>query len=238
MTRSQIVKQGLWSNNPALVQLLGLCPLLAVSNTVATSLGLGLATIAVLGASNCLVALIRNQVDEATRLPLFILIIAGLVTCVDLAMQAWSFELHQRISLFVALIVTNCVLLGRAETFASNNPVFYSLLDGLMMGTGFLLVLLAMGFCRELLGYGTLFSQMDLLFGDTAKTWTIHFTTARQGFLLAVLPPGAFIMMGLFLALKNLVDERFFASPGIPDDGVPDDGTRDIQRVRIDMRNP
>jgi electron transport complex protein RnfE len=228
MNASQIVKDGLWNNNPALVQLLGLCPLLAVSNTVATSLGLGLATIVVLGTSNCLVALIRNLVDEATRLPLFILIIAGLVTCVDLAMQAWSFELHQRISLFVALIVTNCVLLGRAETFASNNPVFYSLLDGLMMGTGFLLVLLAMGFCREVLGHGTLFSHMDLLFGDTARSWTIHLTEARQGFLLAVLPPGAFMLMGVFLALKNIVDERLLASSD----------SADIQRVRIDMRNP
>ena len=233
MTRSQIVKDGLWHNNPALVQLLGLCPLLAVSNTVATSLGLGLATIVVLGASNGLVALIRNHVDAATRLPLFVLIIAGLVTCVDLAMQAWSFELHQRISLFVALIVTNCTLLGRAETFASKNPVFYSILDGLMMGMGFLLVLLAMGFCRELLGHGTLFSQMDLLFGDAAKTWTIEFTTDRQGFLLAVLPPGAFIMMGLFLALKNVVDERLHITSG-----VPDDVTQDIQRARIDIRNP
>lgn len=228
MTSKQIIKEGLWSNNPALVQLLGLCPLLAVSNTVATSLGLGLATIVVLGASNCLVALIRNQVDAATRLPLFILIIAGFVTCVDLVMQAWSFELHQRISLFIALIVTNCALLGRAESFASKNPVIYSLLDGLMMGMGFLLVLLAMGFCRELLGHGTLFSQMDLLFGDTAKAWTIQFTADGQGFLLAVLPPGAFMLMGLFLALKNIVDERLLVFVR----------ARNIQRVRIDLRNP
>ncbi len=227
MTLVQIIKDGLWHNNPALVQMLGLCPLLAVSNTVATSLGLGLVTVFVLTASNTLIACIRNHVEEATRLPLFILIIAGFVTCADLLMQVGAFELHQRISLFVALIVTNCTLLGRAENFASKNPVVYSLLDGLMMGTGFLFALLVMGFCRELLGYGTLFSQMDLLFGDTAKVWTIRLSADGQGFLLAVLPPGAFLLMGLLLALKNMLDDRVLALQR----------SRDIQVRRIDARN-
>ncbi len=208
----EMSKDGLWNNNPALVQLLGLCPLLAVSNSLVTSIGLGIATMIVLAASNSLVALIRHLVDRETRLPLYILIIASFVTCTDMLLQAWSFELHQRISLFVALIVTNCTLLGRAESFASKNPILVSLYDGLMMGAGFTAVLLVMGFIRELLGQGTIFSNMHLLFGDPARTWVFRVGDGQQGFLLAILPPGAFILLGFIIALKNVVDARLSKS--------------------------
>jgi len=208
----ELTLNGLWKNNPALVQLLGLCPLLAVSTTLVTSIGLGIATIAVLTASNGLVALLRNHIDVATRIPLYIVIIASFVTCADLLLQSWSFELHQRISLFIALIVTNCTLLGRAESFASKNPVLSSLYDGLMMGSGFTLVLLILGFVRELLGQGTMFANMHLLFGDPASQWIIQLGESQQGFLLAALPPGAFFLMGFVIALKNLLDEKFSSS--------------------------
>jgi electron transport complex protein RnfE len=204
---AEISRQGLWSNNPALVQLLGLCPLLAVSGSLVTSIGLGLATMVVLTASNGLVALIRHRVDPETRLPLYVLIIASFVTCADMLLQAWAFELHQRISLFVALIVTNCTLLGRAESFASKNPVLVSLYDGLMMGAGFTAVLLVMGFTRELLGRGTMFANMHLLFGEGTRNWVIQVGHGQHGFLLATLPPGAFI-----IALKNAVDARLSRS--------------------------
>jgi electron transport complex protein RnfE len=209
-----ISRQGLWTSNPALVQLLGLCPLLAVSTSLVTSIGLGLATAVVLTASNGLIALIRHLVDRQTRLPLYILIIASFVTCTDMLLQAWTFELHQRISLFVALIVTNCTLLGRAESFASKNPVLVSLYDGLMMAAGFAGVLLVMGFTRELLGRGTMFANMDQLFGEAAGTWVLQVGESQQGFLLAILPPGAFFLLGFIIALKNVLDARWSQATG------------------------
>ena len=197
-----IVKEGLWHNNPALVQLLGLCPLLAVSSNFATSLGLGLTTLLVLVMSNLVISLIRKLLDEETRLPVQIMVIATFVTLADLLLQYAFFGLHQRIGLFVALIVTNCTLLGRAEAFASRNPVRTALLDGCMMGTGFLLILLVMGSIRELLGHGTLFANLHLLTG--LPDITIHI--ADSGFLLMLLPPGAFLTLGCLIALKNAID--------------------------------
>lgn len=199
-----IAKDGLWSNNPALVQLLGLCPLLAVSNTFVTALGLGLVTLLVLTAANMIISLLRNLLHDAIRLPVQILIIATLVTLADIALQSWYFELHQRIGLFVALIVTNCTLLGRAEVFASRNPLLASMIDGITMGLGFLWVLLIMGTAREIFGHGTLFHNLHLLFGD--KDVTLHFTDT--GFLLMVLPPGAFLTLGCLIALKNYLEMR------------------------------
>ncbi len=201
-TRKDISRQGLWSNNPALVQMLGLCPLLAVSNSVATSLGLGVTTLVVLVLSNLVISLIRHLLDEETRLPVQIMVIATFVTMADLLLQYAFFELHQRIGLFVALIVTNCTLLGRAEAFASRNPIQNALLDGLMMGLGFLLVLLVMGSVRELLGQGTMFANLHLLTG--LPDATIH--VADSGFLLLILPPGAFLTLGCLIALKNVID--------------------------------
>lgn len=197
-----IAKDGLWSNNPALVQLLGLCPLLAVSNTFVTALGLGLVTLLVLTAANMIISLLRNLLHDAIRLPVQILIIATLVTLADIALQSWYFELHQRIGLFVALIVTNCTLLGRAEVFASRNPLLASIIDGITMGLGFLWVLLIMGTVREIFGHGTLFHNLHLLFGDNDVT--LHFTDT--GFLLMVLPPGAFLTLGCLIALKNYLE--------------------------------
>ena len=202
LSGTTITRQGLWSNNPALVQLLGLCPLLAVSNSFATSLGLGITTLIVLTLSNLVISLIRHWLDEETRLPVQIMVIATFVTAADLALQYAFFDLHQRIGLFVALIVTNCTLLGRAEAFASRHPMLGSVLDGFMMGAGFLMVLLLMGATRELLGQGTLFANLHLLTG--LPDLTLH--VADTGFLLMVLPPGAFLTLGCLIALKNVID--------------------------------
>lgn len=201
-TKTEIAEQGLWSNNPALVQLLGLCPLLAVSNSFATSLGLGLTTLIVLTLSNFVISLIRGLLDDETRLPVQIMVIATFVTMADLILQYAFFDLHQRIGLFVALIVTNCTLLGRAEAFASRNPILNALLDGFMMGLGFLLILLIMGAVRELIGQGTLFANLHLLTGLPDVTIRV----ADSGFLLLILPPGAFLTLGCLIALKNVID--------------------------------
>lgn len=207
-TNREIVQQGLWKNNPALVQLLGLCPLLAVTGSVVNAIGLGLATIVVLVGSNVCVSLVRNAVSETIRLPAFVMIIASFTTCVELVMEAYSYELFEILGIFIPLIVTNCAILGRAEGFASRNPVGQSALDGLMMGVGFALVLILLGALRELLGQGILFGDMQLLFGPGAADWKLTLFPDYPGFLLAVLPPGAFIGMGFIIALKNLIDAR------------------------------
>ena len=151
---SEIIRDGLWTNNPALVQVLGLCPLLAVTSTVVNAIGLGLATLMVLMGSNLAVSLIRNFVSESVRLPAFVIIIASFVTCAELLMQAYTYELYQILGIFIPLIVTNCAILGRADAFASKNPPLPALLDGVMMGIGFLVVLIALGAMRELVGHG------------------------------------------------------------------------------------
>lgn len=200
-------KQGLWSNNPALVQLLGLCPLLAVSSSVVNALGLGLATILVLVFSNLMVSLIRHQITAAIRLPAFVLIIAGFVTCAELLLQAFAYSLYLSIGIFIPLIVTNCAILGRAVSYASKNPPLLATYDGLMTGLGFSLVLLVLGALRELFGTGSLFANMEYLL-PFAATWEITVLPAYPGFLLALLPPGAFLFMGLLLATKNFIDQR------------------------------
>jgi len=204
-----ITHNGLWKNNPALVQLLGLCPLLAVTGSIVNALGLGLATMLVLIGSNVAVSLIRNAVSDAVKLPAFVMIIAAFTTCTELLMQAFTYELYQILGIFIPLIVTNCAILGRADAFASKNRVLPSALDGFMMGLGFMWVLLAIGAIRELIGAGTLFDNMHLLFGETAKSWTLNvFGENYKGFLVAVLPPGAFLVAGLLIAIKNLFDAR------------------------------
>lgn len=206
-----ISQKGLWSNNPALVQLLGLCPLLAVSGSVVNALGLGLATMLVLLSSNIAVSLIRKTVSDAIRLPAFVMIIASLTTCTELLMQAFTYELYTILGIFIPLIVTNCVILGRADAFASKNPVWLAAWDGLMMGLGFTLVLTLLGAIREVLGSGTLFANMHLLFGDAAKNWTVTLFADYPGFLVAILPPGAFIITGCLIALKNSIDSQLQA---------------------------
>jgi len=205
---NEISKNGLWNNNVALVQLLGLCPLLAVTGTVINGLGLGLATMLTLILSNAIVSLIRHWVRPEVRVPVFVLIIASVVTAIELSMNAWLYELYTVLGIFIPLIVTNCGILARAEAFASKNSVLPSILDGLMMGLGFTLVLVTLGAIRELLGYGTLFSHSHLMFGELARNWTLVFIDDYAGFLLAILPPGAFIGMGFIIALKNVIDKR------------------------------
>jgi electron transport complex protein RnfE len=204
---SDLVQDGLWRNNPALVQLLGLCPLLAISTSVVNALGLGLATILVLMASSLLVSLIRQRVSDAVRLPAFVLIIASFVTCAELLLQAFAYPLYLRIGIFIPLIVTNCTILGRAVGFAARNRPLPALIDGLMMGLGFTLVLLVLGFLRELLATGIVFANMDLLL-PFAGNWSIEILPNYPGFLLAVLPPGAFLLMGFLLAMKNWINQR------------------------------
>ena len=203
-----ITLQGLWKNNPALVQLLGLCPLLGVSSSVVNATGLGLATMAVLICSNLLISVFRRFVPDTIRLPVFVMIIASLTTCVELVMQAYTYELYKILGIFIPLIVTNCIILGRADAFASRNAPLPAVLDGLMMGLGFAAVLILLGGLRELVGQGTLMANMDFLFGSVAAGWKIVAIPDYKMFLFAILPPGAFVFMGLLIALKNIADNR------------------------------
>ena len=207
-TSSEIIKDGLWHNNPALVQVLGLCPLLAVTSTVVNAIGLGLATLLVLMGSNLSVSLIRNFVSESVRLPAFVMIIASFVTCAELLMQAFTYELYQILGIFIPLIVTNCAILGRADAFASKNPPLPAILDGAMMGLGFLAVLITLGAMRELIGQGTLVADMHLLLGPMAADWVIRPFEQYPDMLFMVLPPGAFVGLGLLIALKNGIDNH------------------------------
>ena len=202
----KIAKNGLWNNNQALVALLGLCPLLAVTNNIVNAIGLGLATTFVLIASNMTISIFRNQIRKEVRIPIFVLLIASFVTIVELIMQSYFYDLYLILGIFVPLIVTNCAILGRAEAFASKNTWDKSALDGLMMGIGFSAVLVLLGAMRELIGSGTLFEQSSLLLGSLGNTLSITVFEDYQGTLLAILPPGAFIGLGLIVAIKNLID--------------------------------
>jgi len=204
----KIIRSGLWNNNQALVALLGLCPLLAVTNNVVNALSLGLATTFVLVASNLTVSLFRQHIRKEVRIPIFVLLIASFVTIVDLIMQSFFYDMYLILGIFVPLIVTNCAILGRAEAFASKNSWDKSIVDGLMMGIGFGTVLILLGAMREILGNGTLFDQADLLFGEFGASLKITFIDSYQGSLIALLPPGAFIGLGLIVALKNLIDSK------------------------------
>ena len=229
-TSSEIIKDGLWHNNAALVQVLGLCPLLAVTSTVVNAVGLGLATLLVLVGSNLSVSLIRNFVSESVRLPAFVMIIASFVTCAELLMQAFTYELYQILGIFIPLIVTNCAILGRADAFASKNPPLPAILDGAMMGLGFLAVLIALGGMRELIGQGTLFVDMNLLFGPMAADWVIRPFEHYPDMLFMVLPPGAFIGLGLLIALKNGIDNHLAERRKA---AQPDPANTGSKRVRV-----
>ena len=205
---SRIIGDGLWNNNAGLVQLLGLCPLLAVSNTLINGLGLGLATTLVLLGSNMTISSIRNLVRPEVRIPVFVMVIASFVTTIELLMNAFLYELYLILGIFIPLIVTNCAIIGRAEAFASKQSLPRAALDGLAMGIGFTLVLVVLGGLREVIGQGTLFSQAYLMFGEAARDITLQLSEDYRGFLLAILPPGAFIGLGLLIALKNMIDAR------------------------------
>ncbi|WP_373818584.1 electron transport complex subunit E [Glaesserella sp.] len=204
----KLFTDGVWANNSTLVQLLGLCPLLAVSNNVTNALGLGLATLLVLVCTNSTVALFRNLIPHDIRIPIYVMIIATAVTAIQLLMNAFAYPVYQSLGIFIPLIVTNCIVIGRAEAFASKNSVAHSAFDGFAMGLGMTFSLVVLGALRELIGNGTLFDGLDLLLGDWAKAFRIDVLHLDSGLLLAILPPGAFIGLGVILALKNLIDNH------------------------------
>ncbi len=201
-----IIINALWKQNPGVVQILGMCPTLAISSSVVNSLSLGLATAMVMALASSTVALVRNFIPHAIRIPVFILIIATLVTVVDMLMHAFMLGLYQVLGIFIPLIVVNCIVLARVEAFASKRGVAHSFLDGLMMGLGLTAVLVVLGGLREALGKGTLFSGIDLALGPMAKDWVSPLSHDYGGFLLAILPPGAFIGLGLLIALRNRIE--------------------------------
>jgi len=205
MSIKTIIRDGLWDNNPALFQLLGLCPMLAVSNTAINALGMGLATTLTLIATNLIVSLIRHWIRPEIRIPVFVLIIAAVVTAIELFMNAFFHQLYLILGVFIPLITTNCIIIARAESFASKNNAFHSTLDGLFMGLGFTAVLLVLGTMREIIGFGTFLQQAELMFGPGSEWLTV--TLYDGGFLLAVFAPGAFIGLGLLVALKNAIDK-------------------------------
>ncbi len=204
----QISQDGLWTNNAALVQVLGLCPLLAVTNSFINGLGLGIATTLVLIGSNVSISLIRNHIPREIRIPIFVMMIASFVTNIQLLMNAFTYELYLILGIFIPLIVTNCVIIGRAEAFASRNKIIPSFVDGLMQGLGFMFVLVLLGGLREILGQGTLFSGAHLLLGEWAKDSTLVLFNSDTDFLFAILPPGAFVGLGLMIAAKNWLDKK------------------------------
>ncbi len=203
-----LTHNGLWKQNPGVVQLLGLCPLLAISNNVVNALSLGLATIFVMAASSLAVSGVRNVVPHEIRIPVFILIIAALVTIIDLAFNAFAHPLYLVLGIFIPLITTNCIVLARADAFASKNHPLHGALDGALMGLGLTLVLVILGAIREIIGQGTLFAGLDLALGAWAKDWVITVVPDYKGFLLAILPPGAFIGLGLLIAGFNWLNTR------------------------------
>lgn len=208
MSNYQVFKEGIWSQNVVFAQMLALCPTLAVTTSGTNGLGMGLATTVVLVVSNVLVALIRNFVSPQVRIPVFVVLIATLVTLVDMSLNAWFHDLYKVLGLFIALIVVNCAILGRAEAFASKSPVLASALDGLGMGLGFTLALTLIGLVRELLGSGTLFAQASLLLGQSFAFLETTVIANYGGVLLMILPPGGFLVLGFLLAAKRIADAR------------------------------
>jgi len=208
MNSREIIENGLWKQNPGVVQLLGLCPTLAVTSTVVNGLSLGIATALVMAASNAAVSPVRRWVPDEIRIAVFILIIAALVTVIDLGMHAYMHQLHAVLGIFIPLIVTNCIVLARVEAFAAKNDVGPSTLDGLMMGLGLAGVLAVLGAMREVIGKGTLFSGIDLALGPAAKQFVVTVVPDYHGFLLAILPPGAFIGLALLIAGRNWMESR------------------------------
>lgn len=203
-----ITRDGLWSNNVVFAQMLALCPTLAVTSSATNGLGMGLATTAVLLLSNIIISSVRHLVSAEVRIPVYIVLIATLVTLVDMSLNAWAHELYKVLGLFIALIVVNCAILGRAEAFASKSGVADSALDGLMMGLGFTASLVVIGGVREIVGSGTLFANAHLLLGPAFAFLETTIVPDYKGFLLMILPPGGFMVVGLLLAAKRVLDQR------------------------------
>lgn len=205
---ARITKEGLWNNNVVFAQMLALCPTLAVTSSATNGLGMGLASTAVLLLSNIIISSVRQFVSAEVRIPVYIVLIATLVTLVDMSLNAWAHELYKVLGLFIALIVVNCAILGRAEAFASKNSVADAALDGLMMGIGFTLSLVVIGGVREVFGSGTLFANAHLLLGPAFSFLEMTIVPEYKGFLLMILPPGGFMVVGLLLAWKRVLDAR------------------------------
>lgn len=205
---SRISKESLWDNNIVFAQILGLCPTMAVTSSATNGLGMGLATTAVLLTSNMIISSIRNIVSEEVRIPVYIVIIATLVTLVDVSMNAWAHGLYKVLGLYIALIVANCAVLGRAEAFAAKNPVLPSGMDGLMMGLGFTFALTTIGAVREILGAGTLFADAHLLLGQAFSFMELKIIPNYKGFLMMILPPGGFLVLGFLIAGKRVIDRN------------------------------
>ncbi|VAX11055.1 Electron transport complex protein RnfE [hydrothermal vent metagenome] len=204
----RIVRDGIWDNNVVLSQMLALCPLLAVTGTATNGLGMGLATLVVMVISGLIISMLRGLITQEIRIPVFVLIIATIVTLVDMSMNAWLHDLHKVLGLFVPLIVTNCAILGRAESFAFKNPVAPSIVDGLMMGTGFTLALVLLGAIREIIGSGTLFANAPLMLGEHFTFLELTLIPDYKGFLLMILPPGGFLALGFLLAARRIIEQR------------------------------
>ena len=211
-----ITINGLWKQNPGVVQLLGLCPTLAVTTSAVNGLSLGLATALVMAASNGSVSPVRKFIPSEIRVPVFILVIAALVTVIDMSINAFAQPLHKVLGIFVPLIVVNCIVLARVESFAAKNAPVPSMLDGFMMGSGLALVLGLLGAMRELLGKGTVFSGLDLVFGPAAQQFVFTVIPDYHGFLLAILPPGAFLGLGTLIAVRNWFEIRKSAKRDLP----------------------
>ena len=205
------LQSGLWKDNPGLVTLLGLCPLLAVTTTFVNGLGLGFATLIVLTCSNALVSATRRWIRQEIRIPIYVLIIASLVTCIELIFKAWFPTLDRSLGIFIPLIVTNCAIVARAEIFASRNTIGASIADGIGMGAGFAMLLMVIGAFRELVGQASILSRLDMITGGEPFA---GFSFADSGLLLAILPPGAFFSLALAVALKNHIDRKQRLSRG------------------------
>lgn len=211
-----ITREGLWNNNVVFVQMLALCPTMAVTSTATHGLGMGLATMTVLIISNWLISAVRHWVSPEVRIPVYVVFIATLVTLVDMSLNAWAHELYKVLGLFIALIVVNCAILGRAEAFASKAGMVAAIVDGLMMGLGFTLALVTIGAVREILGSGTLFAEAHLLLGEVFAFLEITLIPEYKGFLLMLLPPGGFLTLGFLLAGKRVLETRLSTTITVP----------------------
>ncbi|CUR53636.1 Electron transport complex subunit RsxE [Serratia symbiotica] len=203
-----ILIQGIWKNNSALNQILGMCPLLAVTSTVINAIGLGLATTLVLILTNTFISIIRKWIIHEIRIPIYVMIIAAIVSIVQMLIHAYTFNLYKSLGIFIPLIVTNCIVVGRAEAVASKNSITLAILDGIAIGFGATIIMVLLGIIRELLSTGTILNNADILLGNWAKLLCIHLIHFNNPFLLAILPPGAFITLGLLISLKDLIDKK------------------------------
>ncbi len=204
----EIFIKGIWKDNPGLCQLLGMCPLLAVTTSAANALGLGIATILVMVLSSMVISLIRKLVVQEIRIPIYVVVIASLVTAVRFEIEAYFPELYQQLGIYLALIVTNCIIMGRAEAFAGKNNILRSTVDAISCGIGFTLVLFALGSIREVLGNGTFFVGAADLLGPWAKDFEVYLYSQDYSMLIAILPPGGFFVLAFLIAGKNFLDTR------------------------------